>query len=115
MRTRKLDDNGDFVFGEGAEFLVNSPAAVAQSIKTRLLLPTGEWFLDLKEGTAYAPLILGHHTQGTRDAEVKQRILNTPGVTEISSYSSSVDAARHMTVTATVVTQYGIAKLNEVL
>lgn len=39
MRYRVLSPTGDYTFGQGpGEFLVNSPAAVAQAIGTRLRL-----------------------------------------------------------------------------
>lgn len=112
MRYRALDANGDFQFGRSGIFLVNSPEAVAQAIRTRLALWAGEWFLDNEEGTDYSGKILGYGTQGTRDVEVKSRILNTQGVREIVSYSSSVDPARKFTVTAVVDTDYGQATIN---
>lgn len=38
MRYRREDDDGDYTFGQGDDtWLVNSPEAVAQAIKTRFL------------------------------------------------------------------------------
>lgn len=106
MRYRQLDAEGDYKFGHANEFLVDSPECVAQAIKTRLLLKTGEWFLDTTEGTPYATQILGYGTQGSRDQAIKERIIDTPGVLELLEYSSAVNN-RAMTVTATVSTLYG--------
>lgn len=107
MRYRKLV-NGDYPFGGLNEFLIDSPEAVAQAINTRLSLHTGQWFLDTTDGTAYDPEIVGAHTQGTRDLEVRARILDTPGVEAIVEYSSDFDAAaRRFSVSATVKTIYG--------
>jgi hypothetical protein len=107
MRYRALSPTGDFQFGRSGIFLVNNAAVVVQAIRTRLMLWTGEWFLDNREGTPYKELILGYGTQGTRDLAVKERILSTPGVLELTDYSSSVSALRKMTVAATVKTIYG--------
>lgn len=107
MRYRQLDANGDYVFGGSGEFLVDSPECVAQAIRTRLLLATGEWFLDVTEGTAYAEQVLGYGTQGSRDNAIKSRIIDTPGVEELLSYASSMSADRRFTVTAVVRTLYG--------
>lgn len=108
MRYRALDENGDYSFGQGqGNFLVNSPACVAQAVNTRLLLLTGEWFLDVTDGTPYAEKILGKSNQLTRDAAIRARILGTPNVTEIVEYASSVDAARALAVTATINTAFG--------
>lgn len=112
MRYRAQSATGDYQFGRTGIFLVNTPAAVAQSIKTRLLLWTDEWFLDNTEGTPFNPLVLGHHTQATRDLVFQQRILDTPGVEEILNYYSTIDAARRFEVVATVRTTYGVVQLN---
>ena len=111
MNYRALDLNGDYQFGRAGTFLENSSAAVAQAIMTRLNLWSGEWFLDSDEGTPYNTRILGYATQGTRDVELKSRIVDTPGVRELLTYNSSVND--HMlTVTATVSTDYGAATIN---
>jgi hypothetical protein len=47
MRYRREDDDGDYTFGQGDDtWLINSPEAVAQAIKTRFELWYGQWFLD---------------------------------------------------------------------
>lgn len=115
MRYRALDADEDFVFGAGASFHVDSPQAVAQAVKTRLRLFTGEWFVDMNEGLN-RDRILGTGTQVTRDQEVQQRILNTEGVRSIISYASQVDEiTRAFTVQATIDTVYGQATLTEAI
>jgi hypothetical protein len=115
MRYRSLSDSDDYVFGQGStEFLVNTPAVVAQAIKTRLLLAQGEWFLDVFEGTPYSTQILGENKQ-IYDQAIRDRILNTPGVQSIDLYSSSLDANRRLTVSCTVTTIYGQATIQQVL
>lgn len=111
MRYRALDPDGDYQFGRPNIFHVDTPAAVAQAVLTRLRLATGEWFLDAREGTPYDPEILGYGTQGTRDLAIKNRIVQTPGVLELLEYASSVDAKRVFTVTARISTIYGPANI----
>lgn len=109
MRYRQLDANRDMTFGLGGlNFLTNTPATVAQAILTRLLLITGEWFLDVTEGTDYGGAIVGNHSQAEADAEIRRRILGTQGVTALVSYSSTL-ANRKLTVAALVDTVYGQA------
>ncbi|MBN3848615.1 hypothetical protein G3N58_17560 [Paraburkholderia sp. Ac-20342] len=108
MRYRQLDADGDYQLGGNAVFLVDSPAAVAQAIQTRLGLIAGEWFLDQTAGTPYNTDILGAGTESTRDMAVQTAILDTQGVTGIADYASYLDpATRQFTVAATVDTQYG--------
>lgn len=113
MRYRMLTPTGDYQFGAGSYFMVNTPQCVAQAIRTRLALFTKEWFLDQREGLNLDN-ILGYGTQSTRDHEVQQRILGTPGVLRLTSYSSSM-TGRAFAVAATVDTVYGPATLNEVI
>lgn len=105
MRYRALDSNGDYNVGTKAVFLINTPAAVAQAVQTRLNLAVGEWFLDDREGLDLAK-ILGVRTQSTRDFEIQQRILGTPGVKSIINYQSN-ESGRAFSVVATIDTIYG--------
>lgn len=112
MRYRRLSPEGDYTFGHGqGDFHVDSPEAVAQAVVTRLALLTGEWFLDIGEGTPYLQEVIGNGTQATYDAALKQRILTTEGVTELADYSSEV-IDRHLSVRATINTIFGVTTLS---
>jgi len=115
MRYRALSPTGDFQYGRSGLFLIDSPAAVAQAISTRLKLVAGEWFLDNQEGTPYNDRVLGTHTQNTRDLVFRQRILDTPGVKELLNYYSVLSTQRVLTVTATVSTIYGVVDVTATL
>ncbi len=114
---RKLDPNGDYTFGQGpGNFYSNTPAAVAQSVRTRLGLIAGEWFLDTTAGTPYNSQILGAGMVSKYDPAIKAVILNTKGVLRITDYSSYVDPkTRKATVVATIDTIYGTATISQVL
>ncbi|MGY0790974.1 hypothetical protein ACW7BJ_16530 [Azospirillum argentinense] len=114
MRYRALTGTGDSTFCSGATaFHVDNAAAVAQAIRTRLLLLTGEWFLDVGEGTPYSTEILGTGTAPTYDTAIRTRILETPGVTELVAYSSDLNrATRGLSVSTTVATIYGQTALD---
>ena len=115
MKYRKLDHNGDYTLGSGEDFFVDSPDAVAQAVRTRLMLFQDEWLYD-REGTPWTSEILGRVPPDAYDAALRARILGTPGVVEISSYSSAIDTnARELTVQVTIVTQYGRATMEAVL
>lgn len=107
MRYRTLDPDGDYTFGRGpTQILANTPETVAQAILTRLALWSGEWFLDTDEGTPYLARVLGAGTANTYDAAIQERILDTPGVVELTAYASVVDG-RALSIQATVATIYG--------
>lgn len=117
MHYRKLNADGDFVMGHGAaDYLVDSPECVAQAVATRLRLLSGEWFLDLQEGTPYTTRVLGKQMPQSYDPILRARILQTEGVREITAYSSLFDGeTRRLTVSVSLSTDYGPAELTEVL
>jgi hypothetical protein len=110
MRYRKLEPNtGDYSFGRGqGDFFVNVPEAVGQSVYTRLMLWTGQWFADLSQGTPWAAEVLGTGTRWTRDIVIQNVVQTTQGVTDVVAYASSVDPNRRtFTAAITVATIYG--------
>lgn len=109
MRYRALTTDGDYTFGAGpSEYLVNSPATVAQAILTALLLHEGEWFLDSTAGMPWETQVLGYNTQSLYDAAIKNCILSVEGASSFESYSSSLNKTnRGLTVNAIVNTIYG--------
>lgn len=105
MRYRPLSPTGDFTFGK--PWLVNSAAAVAQAIGTRLRLWYGEWFVDTSDGTQWLEEVLGPAATRNPTAEIRRRILGTPGVTGLVSLKATVfGATRQIQVQAQVQTQY---------
>lgn len=109
MRYRREDDDGDYTFGQGDDtWLVNSPEAVAQAIKTRFLLWYGQWFLDTTAGTPWIQSVLGKQKPDTYNLAIRKRILETQGVSGITEFNTEVDGrTRRVTFTATVETIYG--------
>lgn len=115
MRVRKLDEAGDMTMGRGSScFLADTPDAVAQNVVTRLALWRGSWFLDTTEGTPWLQEILGKHE--AVESVLRARILDTPGVTEISKFESILNPdTRTISISAEIETRYGTAKIEEVL
>jgi hypothetical protein len=109
MRVRALSATGDYTFGQGqANYLVNSPAAVAQLVVTSLLLLQGEWYLDVTQGMPWVPDVLGVGTTNIYDKIIQAYVLSVQGVTGITEYSSSLNTNRRsLTVTMTLDTLYG--------
>lgn len=114
MRYRALDVNGDYTFGQGSDnFLVDSPACVAQAVRTALLLWKGEWYLDTTAGMPWATDVLGTGTDSLYDEAIKAKIQSVQGVTDIVNYSSSLNTAtRALIVDCTIDTLYGQANVN---
>jgi hypothetical protein len=109
MRYRKLSEDGDYTFGNGqANFFKDTPAAVGQAAKTRLMLWLGEWFLNVEEGTPYLQGVIGKHNEQTREAVMRARVLGTEGLTSITNYESIIDPDnRKLNLSVAVDTIYG--------
>lgn len=109
MQYRREDADGDYTFGRGDDtWLTNSPEAVAQAIKTRFELWYGQWFLDTTEGTPWMQSVLGKQRPEVYNLAIRQRILETAGVSSITAFDTTVNTStRRVTFTATVETLYG--------
>jgi hypothetical protein len=116
MRYRKLDENGDMIFGHGtSDYYVDNWQLVLQAIVTRLRLWKGEWYLSLEDGTPWEQEILGKTTKFLRDSALQEIILNTYGVTELLYFYSWFDREkRFFLVTFKAQTIYGIVEGDEV-
>lgn len=115
MRIRKMDADGDMVFGGGqTAFYRDQPEAPAQAVGTRLRMRLGEWFLDTEAGTPWDTQALGKYTAPVRDSMIRGRILDTQGVTGVAAYASTFDPeTRQFTASATIDTAYGRVTLSE--
>ncbi|QIG74973.1 baseplate assembly protein W [Rhizobium phage RHph_I72] len=70
--------------------LVQDAEAVGQHVRTRLMAYEGEWFLDSAVGLPWVRDILGGlYDPILAEAVIKAEILDTDGVTDISSFSVS--------------------------
>ena len=111
MRYRQLDAKGDYPLN--LAFLFNSPACVALAVLTSLKLWQGEWFADTSDGTPWQQNVLGMTAQLHPDVYIKQRILETPGVIAIVTFTSTQNTVtRELFVTGVLNTVYGLAALS---
>lgn len=113
MRYRKLDDDGDYSFGQGQNnFHINTPEGVAQAVMTRLKFWVGEWFADTSDGTGWTTDVLGKYTDHLFELMIRQRILETQGVLSVDSFDSQFDGeTRKLSIQSTITTIYGSGNL----
>ena len=111
MTVRKLDENGDIVTS-GAQFITERDE-IAQTVETRLRLFLGEYFRDTTDGTPWFESILGKgSTLSNKEAILRNRIVRTPGVIRLTSFSTDYDlTTRRYSVSAGILTRYGITEL----
>lgn len=111
MKYRKLDENDDYTIGRRDE-MYEGTEAVAQAVKTRLLLLFGEWWENRQDGTPLFEKVLGQRlrvdeTPDEIDLVFSERISGTQGVSEITRFESKIDAeSRAYTAEITIKTVY---------
>lgn len=113
MTVRKLDENGDIV--TSGTIFTTGQDEVAQTLRTRLRLFLGEYFRDITDGTPWFEQILGKGTSlDAKEAALRNRIVRTPGVIRLTSFTTDFDVnTRKYTVTAGVLTSYGLTEVTE--
>ena len=113
MRIRKVDANGDIVFGQPEDYIANSKKSVALLLKFRLNLWSGTWFANTQSGIPYLTEALGKRRVSTINAFIQETIRQTTGVGEILEYFSFLDAKGNLTIQGKVKTIYGEMDFNE--
>ena len=116
MRYRKLDADGDYTFGlNKTSFFINEPETVGQAVLTKLRLFWPEWQLDLDDGTKWKSEVVGAlKTNEMTEIEIGRRIRQVPHVKEIEDLTvERDDASRRLTISASIVTDFGKAVLTE--
>ena len=113
MRYRRIDNNGDYVFGNGQyDFLVDVEA-VPQAIKTKIRLFQGEWWEDLSEGLPFYQDIAGHFIKTEEDKDMITRIFcnriaDVEAVTDFETLDATFDNEnRKYSLVTSVNTIYG--------
>lgn len=112
LKYRRMDENGDYIFGHSKYDFLNDLEAVAQAIYTKIKLLQGEWWEDIQIGTPLFQTMLGAKvTQNTKDALdliIRDRILEVDGVNYLQDYKSEINQQkRTYTFSTTVNTVYG--------
>jgi hypothetical protein len=115
ITVRALSPTGEPLMGNQQNNFISDLAAVAQIIRTRLLLFQGEWFLNLNDGLPMFNGILGSsgdpRNLQTIIAIIRQRIQATPYVTNVLDVSASFQN-RQFVFSAEVQTQFGVVTVS---
>lgn len=113
MRVRRLDENGDLV--TSGQMFAYDKEAVAQTVKTRLRLYSGEYFRNINDGTPWFQSILGKFQNiNAVEAILRNRINQTNGVVRLLSFSLNydpTDLTRTLNVSSEVLTQWGAQEI----
>ena len=95
MKYRKLTSTGDYSFGSGGNDYADGNEAVAEAIKTKLLLFYGEWWENLGEGIPMFQSVLGQTNPDTIKSSlsmlVEQRIVEIQEVDSVKNIEIEYD------------------------
>lgn len=118
MKYRKLTNVGDYSFGNNGQDYISDAEAVAQAVKTKILLFYNEWWEDLGQGIPMFQSILGNASfEGIKDSLqmlLKDRILGVPNISSVDEINIVQDKNRTVTITIRCTTTSGETAETEV-
>lgn len=89
MRYRKLDENGDYTFGNNSQDYIDGLEAIAQAIQTKVLLFYGEWWENIGIGIPMFQSIIGQmdpeNLKMSASLLITQRIMEVEGVLSVEN------------------------------
>ena len=95
MKNRQLTSEGDYSFGSGIKNYISGVSAIAQAIKTKILLFYGEWWEDIGVGIPMFQSIVGQTDpvtiKNSLSMLLQERIQQVSGVSSIDSINISVE------------------------
>ena len=109
-----LDSTGDDILIRDFDLvLIDEVDQIAQNLKIRLRFFLGEWYLDTQAGLPfYSDILVKAPNQYRVESLIKQEIVDTEGVEEITSFTSNYDGAnRRFSVQFEATTVSGTAAL----
>lgn len=109
MNNIAIDNNNEIIIDGYSVKRIDGIEQIRQRIRTRLQLFLGEWFLDRNAGVPWLQQILIKNPRfAVVQGVLKQTILRTPGVNELTAFSiTDADVERKIVVTFTVNTNFG--------
>lgn len=85
MQVKRLDENGDWTFGNGQANYLKDNDAVLQNVTTRLKSFKNDWFLDGDANIDWFNILGSKSNKQTIISEVERVTLQTEGVTKINT------------------------------
>lgn len=107
---RRLDENGDYVWGNSMNDMLSAQAAMSQVIQTRLRAIQGEWWEGDRTALPYFTEMIGSPGSLAQirkiDLLVIARLMDTVGVLNVTDFQSSYEN-RTYRCSCNVLTVYG--------
>jgi len=95
MKYRKQLADGDYSFGNNMQDFLEGQEAIAQAIKTKILLFYGEWWEDVAEGIPMFQSIVGQSNRNNvinaLELLLNERVLEVPGVEVVNEITTALE------------------------
>lgn len=95
MKNRKFTADGDYSFGAGMNDYVSADKAVAQAVKSKILLFYGEWWEDVGQGIPMFQNFLGQTNPETIKNSLadilRKRALEVEGVKSVKNVEVNIN------------------------
>jgi hypothetical protein len=108
MKTRRLDKNGDWVFGQGIANYLKDNDAILQDVVTRLKSFKNDWFLDTEANIDWFGILGSKENKETIKNEVIRVTLQTYGVLKINEFEMIKIEDRSVKISLNLDTIYSI-------
>lgn len=108
MTVRRVNQDTGDIATSGVQFITEREE-IAQVIGNRLKLFFAEYFRDITDGTPWYQSVLGKGSPlSVKDSVIKNRIIQTEGVTSILEFNADYDINnRSYSIAAKILTIYG--------
>ncbi len=102
---RQIDENGDWIFGNGRNSYLINENAVAQNLQSRILEYRNDWFANYNAGVDYDFLLTNKETQSELETSIRKIILETQDVQSIINFFAE-KIERSLNIRVNVTTLY---------
>ncbi len=108
MKTRRLDSNHDWTFGNSLSDYLKDAEATKQCVKTRILSFRNNWSLDLDHGIDWFAYFEKNPNRRAMERDLKNNISSVVGVLSINELGLLLDTVtRKLTVFVRYTDTYG--------
>lgn len=107
MKYRKLDKNGDRVFGSSSFDFTEGEEAIGLAILTRLKLLKGEWWEAYDDGLPFFQNLAGSKNTEKIKSIIRQRIAETEGVLDVENIEFTQNENRQININFSIKTETG--------
>jgi len=106
MKVRRLDNKGDWTFGNGLANYAKENEAILQNVATRIKSFKGDWFLDNEANIDWFRLLSTKDTKQIIINEIERVTLETEGVIRIVNLEFMQDNERKAVINLILDTIY---------